>query len=409
MQCRGSSSGAVPHARCANLILRLSSEIRAFENYMTLTRTEKLAAKATTLLIQNIAEMCGPNFKTTFHGSRCTGLASPYSDIDVAFAIPEFEKEPGTRGPSPTRPEAKKSAEKLLRKVYLALRKQPIRVNHVEMVFARIPLVIGYDSLAKIRFQCMALTPVRTSLEFTAYYLSEYPNLRPLFFLLRQALDMRCLNVVKDGGLSSYPLLIMILTALNHDPGHIPRDDLASQLLHVLKFWSEADLFKNGYSADPPRVFSKTSKTKMALDDSNNLAADPYLRGIDLLQKLRHDQPFLLCLQDPGDPVNDLGKKAFLIPRIQRLFRFAHDKIAERMREWENILDAEQRGDWSKSMLDSLVKGAYGNLEEQRRHVQKRFSTRKKRSSEQLFDKVQVVFADGSARGFNFVKHPSDR
>ena len=338
-----------------------------------LTQAEKRATEATTTFINTIAKDCGPQYKVNFHGSRCTGLAGPYSDIDVCLSIPEFEKEPGTRGPSSSRPKARKVAEMLLMKVYWALRRQPFRVHQVEMVHARIPLVTGYDARSNIKFQVMALTPVRTSLEFTAYYLSEHPSLRPLFFLLRHALEMRSLRTVNEGGLGSYPLFIMILTALNHNTGHIPRDDLATQLLHVLKFWSDADLYENGYSADPPRVFSKTKRSKATVVAGDKSAIDPYLRGIDLMAKYRSDQPFLLCLQDPGDPVNDLGKKTYLIRHIQALFRSAHDKITDRMKDWEDLPNVKKRREWREGILDSLVEGAYGKFEVQRKYIEQTF------------------------------------
>ena len=355
----------------------MTAEIQAFENYMTLTKIEERAAEATTLLINHVARACGVQNQLSFHGSRCTGLANPYSDLDVHFAIPKYEKQPGTRGPSPSRPKAKRAGLDLLWKIYRKLARFPVRVHDLEFIRARIPLVVGFDNIAKIKFQCMALTPVRSSLDFTAYYLSEYPNLRPLFFLLRQTLEMRSLNVVKEGGLGSYPLFIMILTALNHDVGYIPKDDLASQLLQVLKFWSEADLRKNGYSADPPRAFPKVKRSKMTSRDDNNSFDDIYIRGIDMMQKHYPEQPFLLCLQDPGDPVNDLGRKTWRIREIQDLFRRAHRKIIAMMDQYEEIASADQRRNWKKGILDCLVKGAYGQFESQRHLVEENFQTSK--------------------------------
>ena len=337
---------------------------------MTLSEAEERATDATTLLITSVARKCGVEDQLSFHGSRCTGLANPYSDLDVHFAMPEYEKEPGTRGPSPTRPEAKKAGLKLLREIHKTFTKLPVRVGDLSIVNARIPLVVGFDRLTQIKFQCMALTPVRSSLDFTAYYLSEYPNLRPLFYLLRQALEMRSLNVVMEGGLGSYPLFIMILTALNHDIGCIPPNDLAGQLLQVLKFWAEADLKRYVYSADPPRVFSKFDRSLVLLKESNEFVDDIYIQGFNLMRKYYPEQPFLLCLQDPGDPVNDLGRKSWHIQHIQTLFRAAHNKIQAMMEEYETIPGAEQRRNWKKCILDFLVKGAYGRFENQRQSIE---------------------------------------
>ena len=392
---------------CANLRFRLTAEIQAFENYMTLTQAEKRAAQATIILVKSVARKCGLENQLSFHGSRCTGLANPYSDLDVHFAIPKYERRPGERGPSPSRPKAKKAGLNLLFHVYRVLSRLPMRMRNVELIHARIPLVVGFDNHTKIKFQCMALTPVRSSLDFTAYYLSVYPNLRPLFFLLRQALEMRGLNVVKEGGLGSYPLFIMILTALNHDVGHIPKDDLASQLLQVLRFWSEADLHNNGYSADPPRVFPKVNKKKTTSTDGHGSFDDIYARGIEVMRKHYPEQPFLLCLQDPGNPINDLGRKTWHVRRIQQLFRRAHEKIVAKMDEYEKIQTAEQRRNWTHGILDCLVRGAYGEFEKQRLLVEDRFQTSKPWQPPHG-DTDSVVMTD-SAQPFRVLKHAAAR
>ena len=303
------------------------------------------------------------------HGSRSTGLAGPLSDIDFSLSLPEFEKDPLARGPSATRPEAVRAGMRMLVALRGAL-EQHQHFRAIEIIGARLPLLSAVDRRTGLKFQIQALAPTLPAKEYTLYYLTEFPTLRPLFILLRSALQMRGLTRTITGGMGSYSLLMMIVTALKHSMGIFPRRDLSSQLLHVLNFYASADLYKNGYSVDPPRTFPKVGKS-LSAEEKEARAHDPYLSGIDVLPKLSRKQPWLLCLQDPANPVNDLGSKAHQIKHIQAFFKEAGHRIRMRMREWEN-LDIRERKGWGKAVLDSLVQANYDTFEAGRRRLVKK-------------------------------------
>lgn len=262
-------------------------------------------------------------------GSHSTNLATPTSDLDFRLSIFAFEKEPLSRGPSATRPKALKAGQRALRDMEPALQKSP-SFRNVELVGASISILRAIHCPTGLEVQIQANHTHPASTPFSITYLSEFPTLRPLYILLRSALHIRGLNNVFNGGLGSYPLLIMIVYALKRCSTSFSRsDDIASQLLYILKFYSEADLYTDGFSLNPaPTVFDKHK---------------PGIRGIDALPKLNSSrQPYLLCMQDPADPKNDLGRKCTSIKHIQVVFHTAKRQIRFAMKKWE-LMDKSKR------------------------------------------------------------------
>lgn len=306
---------------------------------MSLKPHDILACRNLTAEIRSIAKeavRCPSSIEII--GSHSTSLATPTSDLDLRLSIFAFEKEPLSRGPSATRPKALKAGQRALCDMESALRKSP-SFRNVELVEASISILRAVHCPTGLEVQIQANHTHPVSTPYSITYLSEFPTLRPLYILLRSALHFRGLNNVFNGGLGSYPLLIMIVYALKRCSGSFSRsDDIASQLLYILKFYSEADLYTNGFSLNPvPTVFDKHKSG---------------IRGIDVLPKLNPSrQPYLLCMQDPADPKNDLGRKCTSIKHIQVTFHTAERQIRLAMKKWEMM---------DKSKRESAMMGATG-------------------------------------------------
>lgn len=192
--------------------------------------------------------------------------------------------------------------------------------------------------------------------------MSEFPKLRSVFGVIRMALEMRGLNTVSSGGLSEYELFMMIVYVLKcDDTGLLGRDE-ASQLLHILGFYSNIDLCKYGFSVDPPRMFDKT-RTGM-----NSAYAVEHC--INMLPLMDVERPYLLCLQDPADPKISLGSAAYGIKDVQAVFGAARRDIKYAMREWEGM-DKSERQSSQLSCLAPLVGANYQSIEERRTRLKK--------------------------------------
>lgn len=346
----------------------LENEIKSYEKFMKLGPIEHEAARLFAAEIKSIVRQVHPDCPLLPIGSWSTGLADRLSDFDFTLSLPNFEKSPLERGPSSTRPKAKKIGLKALEDTRWSLVKSFQFLQPVAFIHARVPIVKAVHRKTDFRVEIQALGSHEATQELSMAYLAEFPTLRPLYIIFRSALHIRHLNIVHEGGLGSYSILMMIVNALKHASGRFARDDVANHFLHVLDFYSTADLYKYGYSPDPPRLFPKQAK-KMSAHEKIARLQDPTLRGIDVLKKWDPKKPYLLCLQDPANPINDLGSKAYGIKHVQKIFSTIREGLRINMAAWEGDGDFEE--DWqSRGLLAKFLGADYSTLENKRRHIE---------------------------------------
>ena len=347
---------------------RLFAELKAYEAYMRLSAIEEEAAG---LLAEKVEALVGkkyPHNPLNLVGSYSTGLADRLSDLDFCISFPEFEKEPLERGPSTTRKKARKAADRALLHMRNVLRSRSQPFRGVELIHARIPIVKAEHHPTKIRIEIKTLSSNQNAKKYIACYLAEYPTLRTLYIVLRSALHIRDLTNVYKGGLGSYSIFMMIVNALKLASGKYARNDLASHFLYILEFYGNADLYNYGFSPDPPRVIPKKGKTMSAKQKAARLR-DPMLHGIDILGPHNPQKPYLLFLQDPANPVNDLGRKAYGIKHVQYVFR----NFAESLRETMRLLDSgvAKTHNWlpTHGLLGNLLEANYSSLHSRRQRM----------------------------------------
>ena len=73
--------------------------------------------------------------------------------------------------------------------------------------------------------------------------------------------------------------------------------------------------------------------------------------------RLREEQPYLMCLQDPSNPVNDLGARCHAFKHIQETIKVMHAELARSMEEYDSTNpDSKLRnGEPRESLLTPLV------------------------------------------------------
>jgi hypothetical protein len=112
--------------------------------------------------------------------------------------------------------------------------------------------------------------------------------------------------------------------------------------------------------ASPSTHPGSSPNSKATLPESKEANfTDPILRGQRQIAKLNKAQPYLLCLQDPANPLNDLGAKAFAIKHIQAVFRRAKSNLEKQIQAFEASPPSRARKDrWRRmALLDTLVGG----------------------------------------------------
>ena len=334
----------------------LTNEIKAYEAYMRLSPREEAASELVISDVKSVAHD-KPNIKPlTMLGSRTTGLATPISDFDFTFELPislpgDWLIPPGKGSvpqPQPSITELRVQAVRALRKMERCLEASKKFGNIQILRHARVPIVRSKHLATGLDVQIQTMASNQAAHEYTIAYLSEFPSLRPLYVVLRHCLELRGLATVFEGGLGSYAIFMMIVTALKHSSGKFTPEDLGGQLLHVLEFYSTADLYKNGFSANPPRVFEKQKQANHQM------------------QTLHPRKPYLLCLQDPANDMNDLGKNSYAIKHIQATFGRAKEMISM---AWGKRSDGRPRFK-ERSCLDGLVRADYKAFELQRSRIE---------------------------------------
>lgn len=314
---------------------RLTAEIRAFQNYMTPTSDESAASDHAVKDVESAMTSLGRDMTVEVVGSRSTGLDMPNSDIDFNICSPNLpkEREAFTRGPSPGRPEVRKVAEKHLREVAnLMYRDKRFTIGAV--IAARIPIVVATHNQTglKLQFQCTIERAI--SEEYARYYQSEYPSLRALYYLVRMILEVRGLSETVNGGLGSYATSMMVVAALKIHEGTYDRKDFGNQYLQFLELFSTTDFYTTGLSVDPPEKFTKRPP-KSSQTTEEKESTELYMRARKTLAQAKLDQPFLMCLQDPGNFANDLGAKSHRIKHIQVVFTEILRDLKSQMSNWE--------------------------------------------------------------------------
>lgn len=329
---------------------------------MRLKLSEVEASKDIREKVELISKTAIPEATIDLIGSYSNSLATPTSDMDFRLSLPQYEKDPLERGPSPGRPRARKATIKHLKLLREAFTASEL-FEEANLINASIPIIKVVHARTKIAVDIQVSSSEIPQQLYKETYLAEYPNLRPLYILLRSALQIRGLGTVFDGGLGSYTVLIMIVYALKICPPSITMADVGSQLLYILNLYGDANLYLDGFSLDPPSKFPKQRKSaaRAVVEGRSNAVS----QGIKSIGKIDEGKPYLLCLQDPADPLNDLGRRSYAIKLVQQLFRWASMEITKSLHNMESSPDVAHRVMW-KGILFPLVGANYKEFESRR-------------------------------------------
>ncbi len=362
---------------------RLTAEIHAFERYSSPSEEEQRTADdALQHLIERVAE-AGKDLVVDVIGSRSTNLADPLSDLDINVSSPEqlvTSDEPAQEAPL-----------KVLNRLDKVLRRPPkgtIKSIHhrIEIQYflkqARVPILLCYHKPSGLPLQIQSTPRTFDSREYVKASLREYPSLRGIFKVIKQLLQMRGLTVGSSGGITSYPLLQMIVAALKFSEGRYHSSDVGNQFLFFLDFYSNIDFSTHGISTEPLELFSKGvvrsrdhDEQSTDPDDQSELRDRARLRqGHATFQGRSRKQSqrakhYLMTLQDPANPVNDLGKSCFQIQDVQETFIAIRATMKRAMAEWDRISRTPLRPDQSlgaRSLLENCIGGDYRIYEHER-------------------------------------------
>lgn len=359
---------------------RLSAEIRAFGQYSNPSNDERQAAEKALSEIIGAIRLADPNLDVDVIGSRASGFDDPLSDLDLNVTNP---LSPVSMNNLKTPYEILSFLERAFRrnhhKVHLAACPVDVLIN---VKYAKVPILICQHRRSGLPVQIQSTPRAFDNTEYVKAFHEEFPTLRMLFKVVKQILAMRGLNIGSHGGLTSYPLIIMIVAALKFSEGKIDRLDAGKQLLYFLDMYTQFDFSSQGISTRPLRYFPKYigdyNHRQKPLATEKEVAATSAMFERELAGQRRmgvrdKGDLFLMTLQDPADPFNELGKSVYLIKDIQETFIAIREKLKERMTEWEHFPPrpgSSQEQTRTRSLLEPCISGDYRTYEQERNDLQ---------------------------------------
>uniref|UniRef100_A0A915IMP7 polynucleotide adenylyltransferase n=1 Tax=Romanomermis culicivorax TaxID=13658 RepID=A0A915IMP7_ROMCU len=276
----------------------LHEEVVDFCNYMKPTVEEQAVRLDAFNRVKGVILALWPNAIVDFFGSFRTGLYLPTSDIDVVVignweTLPLWTLEKALK----TNDVADASTIKVLDK-------------------ASVPIIKLTDKKTDIRIDVsFNMNNGVKSAKLINDFLKLYPPLTPLVYVLKQFLLQRNLNEVFTGGISSYCLILMAISYLQHHPSKMTSLNGTELNLGVLliEFF---ELYARHFNY---------AQVGIRIRDGG-----AYVPKSEIQQGMTDgQQPSMLCIEDPLQPDNDIGRSSYGIIRVRQAFEYAYIQMAK--------------------------------------------------------------------------------
>jgi predicted nucleotidyltransferase len=333
----------------------LENEVQKFHDYVVPSTEEIEARRRVAEEVKSIIkDVSSKKFRKIYSaelfGSAVHGTALATSDIDIRIVDKRLSDKQWAPSAS-----YRKRMEKVLwtlRNRFAALGYQDAKVVH-----ARYPLVSMIHKESKIAVQIVASNADNNQKQLIKTWITTDPQILPLFAIIKSTLQTRGLTDVFHGGISSYPLLLLIRTSMKLRP----TTELAENLLNFFRFYSEFDSTQKAIGPNPfPTLFDKIKdKNEIPALSYPNTGDERYVHASWELSAANPSMPFLLCLQDPTDKHNDVGRKTYAWKHIAESIKRLKEGLEQRLAESEE-------GSGVESFLNDLV-GTHDRLLSERR------------------------------------------
>uniref|UniRef100_A0A3Q2P0N1 Terminal nucleotidyltransferase 4A n=1 Tax=Fundulus heteroclitus TaxID=8078 RepID=A0A3Q2P0N1_FUNHE len=269
----------------------LHEEIMDFFSFMSPRPEEEAMRRDVVNRIESVIKELWPTARVEIFGSFSTGLYLPTSDIDLVVSG-KWDHPP-------------------LQDLEKALKKHNVAGNYPIKVLdkATVPIIklTDHETRVKVDISFNVEYAVKAA-QFIKSYLKKYTVLPPLIFVLKQFLLQRDLNEVFTGGISSYSLILMAISFLQLHPRIDTRRTNINLGILLIEFFGlygrEFNYMKTGI-----RVRSEGA----------------YLSKEDMLKAMGHgNRPSMLCIEDPVQPGNDVGRSSYGVLQVKQVFDFAY-------------------------------------------------------------------------------------
>ncbi|KAK9089273.1 hypothetical protein Scep_028355 [Stephania cephalantha] len=287
-----------PNARFKSPMLQLHKEIIDFCEFLSPTPEEQGARSAAVRSVFDVIKHIWPACQVEVFGSFKTGLYLPTSDIDVVILDSRVN-----------------TPQIGLYALSRALSQKGVAKNIQVIGKARVPIIKFVEKKSGVAFDIsFDVENGPKAADFIKDAVKRLPPLRPLCLILKIFLQQRALNEVYSGGIGSYALLTMLIVQLQmhwkgqqlHSRQVSPEHNLGVLLVNFFDFYGhKLNIYDVGVSCNGEGGFFLKAN-----------------RGF-----LNRDRPYLLSIEDPQAPENDIGKNSFNYSQIRSAFGMAFSML----------------------------------------------------------------------------------
>uniref|UniRef100_A0A672FTT0 Terminal nucleotidyltransferase 4A n=1 Tax=Salarias fasciatus TaxID=181472 RepID=A0A672FTT0_SALFA len=245
--------------------------------------------------IEMIIKELWPTADVQIFGSFSTGLYLPTSDIDLVV-FGKWDRPP------------LQELEQALRKHNVA---EPFSIKVLDKATVPIIKLTDEETEVKVDISFNVETGVKAA-SFIKDYVKKYPVLPYLIFVLKQFLLQRDLNEVFTGGISSYSLILMVISFLQLHPridARNPSENLGVLLIEFFELYG--------------RHFNYL-KTGIRIKNGG-----AYIAKEEIMKAMTNGhRPSMLCIEDPLLPGNDVGRGSYGAMHVKQVFDYAYTVLS---------------------------------------------------------------------------------
>uniref|UniRef100_A0A7N9AMA5 Terminal nucleotidyltransferase 4A n=1 Tax=Mastacembelus armatus TaxID=205130 RepID=A0A7N9AMA5_9TELE len=276
-------------------VLGLHEEVMDFYNFMSPRPEEAAMRKEVVNRIEMIIKELWPTADVQIFGSFSTGLYLPTSDIDLVV-FGKWDRPP------------LQELEQALRKHNVA---EPFSIKVLDKATVPIIKLTDQETEVKVDISFNVETGVKAA-SFIKDYVKKYPVLPYLIFVLKQFLLQRDLNEVFTGGISSYSLILMVISFLQLHPridARNPNENLGGLLIEFFELYG--------------RHFNYL-KTGIRIKNGG-----AYIPKEEIMKAMTNGyRPSMLCIEDPLLPGNDVGRGSYGAMHVKQVFDYAYTVLS---------------------------------------------------------------------------------
>ncbi|XP_029920312.1 terminal nucleotidyltransferase 4A isoform X2 [Myripristis murdjan] len=272
-------------------VLGLHEEVMDFYNFMSPRPEEAAMRKEVVNRIEMVIKELWPTADVQIFGSFSTGLYLPTSDIDLVV-FGKWERPP------------LQELEQALRKHNVA---EPFSVKVLDKATVPIIKLTDQETEVKVDISFNVETGVKAA-SFIKDYVKKYPVLPYLIFVLKQFLLQRDLNEVFTGGISSYSLILMVISFLQLHPRIDARNPNENLGVLLIEFF---ELYGRHFNYLKTGIRIKNGGAYMAKEEIMKAMTNGY-------------RPSMLCIEDPLLPGNDVGRSSYGAMHVKHVFDYAY-------------------------------------------------------------------------------------